>query len=111
MYPFSTVACDINVLVFLHFWLKAREAGDVADLDEFSPATVAAHAGRFDYPRENVDIPYGYAFHLDAGRYARSLRDYAEARGRSEEHTSELQSRGHLVCRLLLEKKKSSKSH
>src|SRR5205809_7630757 len=30
--------------------------------------------------------------------------------GRSEEHTSELQSRLHLVCRLLLEKKKSSSS-
>src|SRR5207253_8693495 len=29
-----------------------------------------------------------------------------EACLRSEEHTSELQSRGHLVCRLLLEKKK-----
>src|SRR5207253_9288747 len=29
---------------------------------------------------------------------------------RSEEHTSELQSRGHLVCRLLLEKKKDKKS-
>src|SRR5690625_7019540 len=28
---------------------------------------------------------------------------------RSEEHTSELQSRGHLVCRLLLEKKKQNK--
>src|SRR5439155_26369506 len=28
---------------------------------------------------------------------------------RSEEHTSELQSRGHLVCRLLLEKKKNNK--
>src|SRR5690625_5814963 len=28
---------------------------------------------------------------------------------RSEEHTSELQSRGHLVCRLLLEKKKREK--
>src|SRR5690625_6711066 len=27
---------------------------------------------------------------------------------RSEEHTSELQSRGHLVCRLLLEKKKDA---
>src|SRR5690625_5858574 len=27
---------------------------------------------------------------------------------RSEEHTSELQSRGHLVCRLLLEKKNES---
>src|SRR5439155_24644229 len=30
---------------------------------------------------------------------------------RSEEHTSELQSRGHLVCRLLLEKKKHSFHH
>src|SRR5437870_9450858 len=30
----------------------------------------------------------------------------AELEDRSEEHTSELQSRGHLVCRLLLEKKK-----
>src|SRR2546429_3707888 len=29
--------------------------------------------------------------------------------GRSEEHTSELQSRLHLVCRLLLEKKKETK--
>src|SRR5437660_8948533 len=29
------------------------------------------------------------------------------ATARSEEHTSELQSRGHLVCRLLLEKKKT----
>src|SRR5690625_6336170 len=30
---------------------------------------------------------------------------------RSEEHTSELQSRGHLVCRLLLEKKKKTRSY
>src|SRR5262245_63498112 len=30
-------------------------------------------------------------------------------RGRSEEHTSELQSLRHLVCRLLLEKKKKQK--
>src|SRR6266508_5976430 len=35
---------------------------------------------------------------------SRALR----AASRSEEHTSELQSRGHLVCRLLLEKKKKT---
>src|SRR5690625_2421704 len=35
-----------------------------------------------------------------------SLGCGAHQKGRSEEHTSELQSRGHLVCRLLLEKKK-----
>src|SRR5687768_17882867 len=32
-----------------------------------------------------------------------------DLRSRSEEHTSELQSRLHLVCRLLLEKKKKKK--
>src|SRR5690625_6543262 len=35
-----------------------------------------------------------------------SVRTDSAKHGRSEEHTSELQSRGHLVCRLLLEKKK-----
>src|SRR5690625_6409027 len=51
------------------------------------------------------------------GRPTGSVKEYAVYRGddlivmgtatecRSEEHTSELQSRGHLVCRLLLEKK------
>src|SRR2546429_4831863 len=45
------------------------------------------------------------AFSASAGR---SAGNYA---GRSEEHTSELQSRLHLVCRLLLEKKKKTKSY
>src|SRR5689334_24688296 len=50
-----------------------------------------------------------------AGRHPRPARQRATARrdhadlrrrgGRSEEHTSELQSQFHLVCRLLLEKK------
>src|SRR3989442_8953812 len=35
---------------------------------------------------------------------------HGHRRLRSEEHTSELQSRPHLVCRLLLEKKKKTKS-
>src|SRR3712207_8422992 len=34
------------------------------------------------------------------------LAGHQQDRGRSEEHTSELQSRQYLVCRLLLEKKK-----
>src|SRR5437870_9041023 len=47
-----------------------------------------------------------------SGRYwtenlrERKFFDPLMALSRSEEHTSELQSRGHLVCRLLLEKKK-----
>src|SRR3712207_8499415 len=39
------------------------------------------------------------------------LEALAEMYGRSEEHTSELQSRQYLVCRLLLEKKKNYTLH
>src|SRR3989442_7620723 len=39
-------------------------------------------------------------------RRAHEIRWNAKSVHRSEEHTSELQSRPHLVCRLLLEKKK-----
>src|SRR5690606_39481992 len=42
---------------------------------------------------------------VDAARDA--LRTLLQLRQRSEEHTSELQSRENLVCRLLLEKKKN----
>src|SRR5256884_2157499 len=38
------------------------------------------------------------------------VRQQGSHLGRSEEHTSELQSRLHLVCRLLLEKKKKKHS-
>src|SRR5690625_5371958 len=44
--------------------------------------------------------PYGTG--MQAGRHGCKGLPCAD---RSEEHTSELQSRGHLVCRLLLEKK------
>src|SRR3712207_9078176 len=39
---------------------------------------------------------------------AEPARDLRDLPGRSEEHTSELQSRQYLVCRLLLEKKKKT---
>src|SRR2546422_4437346 len=43
---------------------------------------------------------------IDCHVHLAALR--TEENGRSEEHTSELQSRLHLVCRLLLEKKKKN---
>src|SRR5439155_25735883 len=45
-------------------------------------------------------------FPVASGRKRDLLAHLLETEARSEEHTSELQSRGHLVCRLLLEKKK-----
>src|SRR3712207_8701737 len=53
----------------------------------------------------DVDVPLGVGLNVNGvvlvGAVARE-----RARPRSEEHTSELQSRQYLVCRLLLEKKK-----
>src|SRR2546429_7094850 len=59
--------------------------------------------------------PYRLAKTVEAGRRGRADRKSGPRRnvdpwdGRSEEHTSELQSRLHLVCRLLLEKKKENR--
>src|SRR5690554_7643509 len=56
---------------------------------------VVEDAGASDEPRwiPPAPVPWGYAIF---------------GVSRSEEHTSELQSRPHLVCRLLLEKKKAN---
>src|SRR2546422_5674732 len=66
-------------------------------------------------PPRSTLFPYTTLFRSDRlPPEARDLRDLETALGarggRSEEHTSELQSRLHLVCRLLLEKKKK-KTH
>src|SRR6266508_3540307 len=51
-----------------------------------------------DQSHEPGSVIHASAGTLGYGSLARRLR-------RSDEHTSELQSRGHLVCRILLEKK------
>src|SRR5207253_5519521 len=69
-----------------------------------------AAAGRARWSQGCRDAwPYPPVRGLFAARSRLSSSGYERAGHpllRSEEHTSELQSRGHLVCRLLLEKKK-----
>src|SRR5690349_23502895 len=57
------------------------------------------------HKRHNLTFGLGYR------RMQQNALSFANSRGsfRSEEHTSELQSRRDLVCRLLLEKKKNKK--
>src|SRR5690625_2102733 len=61
-----------------------------------------------DQPEQQVRIE-GHADERGGTEYNLALGQ-RRSEARSEEHTSELQSRGHLVCRLLLEKKKRNKS-
>src|SRR5215510_16558304 len=57
-----------------------------------------------------LPISFSRSTVLTRARSRRTALSLCAASSRSEEHTSELQSRGHLVCRLLLEKKKSPKT-
>src|SRR3712207_8501588 len=58
---------------------------------------------------QQVAAAHGDRVAVDDGPHPLALEHEPERRlGRSEEHTSELQSRQYLVCRLLLEQKKSA---
>src|SRR3712207_9593357 len=61
-------------------------------------------AERLELRRQHEDVRVGEEL---ADLFARSVTEEEHVVPRSEEHTSELQSRQYLVCRLLLEKKKS----
>src|SRR2546422_514489 len=69
-----------------------------------SPATHTRTCGSSSSRRRR---PIRTASRTTMGRSASTTSAITRERTRSEEHTSELQSRLHLVCRLLLEKKKT----
>src|SRR5690625_5574365 len=67
-------------------------------------ATVGAALAGLDVP---ISTSHTLASSVVGAGLAQGPRHVRWPVARSEEHTSELQSRGHLVCRLLLEKKKT----
>src|SRR5207253_11090604 len=78
--------------------------GDAVPLVDDLPRVARLRIDR-DVAEASVDhaVDRSAAQERDIAAAAHAKRKLA----RSEEHTSELQSRGHLVCRLLLEKKKN----
>src|SRR5690625_2846367 len=66
------------------------------------------HGGKLPWWEGGADIDIQIRDAQTDALIAEDLSREILAKVRSEEHTSELQSRGHLVCRLLLEKKKSA---
>src|SRR3712207_8049333 len=98
--------CD--VLTFLFFFLMIRRPPRST---LFPYTTLFRSIGRGQRVRQRLGIG-----RRGRGRLRRIGRRHAwtlallgaAVEGRSEEHTSELQSRQYLVCRLLLEKKKTN---
>src|SRR3712207_8162976 len=87
LFPYTTLFLSLN-----HSRRRSRRSGRCALTGDFVPAFTSGYRD-------------------DVGRFARMPIVAAPARHRSEEHTSELQSRQYLVCRLLLEKKHKNTKH
>src|SRR3712207_8226166 len=89
LFPYTTLFRSVEVLAGAR---GAVDRAEVAIAGREAHARVGDHGRRRDGGR------------VDHGDRALRVGD-EEVLGRSEEHTSELQSRQYLVCRLLLEKK------
>src|SRR5690625_6918100 len=89
---------------------RQKEVGELRDFDEEDPKEIEASEHDLSYISLDGDI----GCMVNGAGLAMATMDIIKHYGgdpanfldvRSEEHTSELQSRGHLVCRLLLENK------
>ena len=86
VHPFGLNGVDLEALKFHQFWLKARQhdAAEAGPLSDYNLSAVAAGMGRFTRPTggpNTVLSSLKYAFHFDAGLYARYLRNHSEKRG------------------------------
>src|SRR5207253_8937327 len=106
----------------LSFFFSATSPTHIYTLSLHDALPISSAADFFDFQKQNTSFEQTVAWGgaslnltgdglpelVDGGRVSWNFFDTLGAKpilGRSEEHTSELQSRGHLVCRLLLEKK------
>ena len=78
VHSFGTVGKGTWMADFQHIWLEAREQGVAGELGAYCFELQAALAGKF---ATSKDSTINYAYHLDAGRYARFLRAFAERHG------------------------------
>jgi tryptophan halogenase len=84
IHPFGAYGSNFGWAPFHQNWLRAHLMGDPVGLEAYSLTTQAALKGRFQRPVQDprsVLSTLSYAYHFDAGLYAKFLRGHAEARG------------------------------
>src|SRR6266699_809672 len=105
---------QVVIPTFANYYLDAYQTwkrGDAGDVDPawriaFRTEPERLNCTQMLYLGINAHVNNDLAFMIEAVGPRYLYPDHKHVDDRSEEHTSELQSRPHLVCRLLLEKKK-----
>jgi tryptophan halogenase len=78
IHSFGFTGRDCWAAGFQHFWLKGQQLGIAKDFGEYCPELVAARQNKFAVaPKHGLN----YAYHIDAGLYAKFLRELAEENG------------------------------
>jgi tryptophan halogenase len=78
IHSFGMTGTDHWSAGFQHFWLKGRERGLASEFGDYCLELKAAQEMRFAHlPRGGMN----YAFHIDAGLYAKFLRKFSEGHG------------------------------
>ena len=93
---FGDFGANIEGIAPHHHWLRLRQLGDTTPLGEYSFPYVMGKLARFAPPTGDPLASYKYAYHFDAGLYARYLRANAEGRGvrRTEGKVVDVELRG-----------------
>ncbi|QTD55249.1 tryptophan halogenase family protein [Parasphingorhabdus cellanae] len=84
IHAFGNIGRQLGLVGYHHYWLRALKGSQNNDLWSASPCAVAANENRFARVEERPgQLPSGvaYAYHFDAGLYAKFLRQYAETNG------------------------------
>lgn len=83
-HPFGQFGANFDALAFHHYWLKAHKDGDSNTLDAYSMAWALAKHNKFDKPLadpRHIMSTFDYAYHFDAGLYAKYLAELAIGKG------------------------------
>src|SRR3712207_9054033 len=108
MFASTSSVCSVITLSF--FFFNDTATTEIYTLSLHDALPICVHRGG-RVPLAGEGEPARLQAHLPGAHGADQARREADRRvqaARSEEHTSELQSRQYLVCRLLLEKKKKN---
>ena len=84
IHPFGPYGVDMEGVSFHAYWLKLQSLGRKDSISDYNLQSMAATHGKFMRPVAAPRSPLAgiaYAFHFDAGLYARYLREFSETRG------------------------------